>query len=166
MSSRRHKNQTKNPATTNKVTPQIQILSPNPEAVEILKKYEQEVTKLLLSNSVEYIRTTSQQLQTVTGILLSSYIAIFFGLGKQFGLPMNFPTWAYSIPIVCFTISLIGSFVIALFGKTSKSTPGDWVGAESAFSENLKNRQRQIYLPAVFSLLGLISFASIAVWAW
>lgn len=166
MSRRKSKAQSKlSAANKNGTTAQIQTTT-NPDAEEILKKYEQEVTKLLLSNTIDYIRNTSQQLQTVTGILLSSYIAIFFGLGKQFGLPKNVPTWIYALPIGFFTLSLISSFVIALFSKSSASSPGNWESAHSAFYTNLKRRQRQIYLPALLSLCGLFSFATIAIWFW
>jgi hypothetical protein len=133
------------------------------ESEEVLKKYEQELTKLLLSNTMDYIRTTSQQLQTVTGILLSSYIAIFFGLGKQFGFPPGVNKLVYSIPIIFFASSLILSFIMALFSKVSTSSPGDWESAHFAFFENLKRRQKQMYWPALLSLVGLISFVVVAI---
>lgn len=164
--SRGRKVQTRIGNKLNNAPAQSQTFSLNKDADEVLKKYEQELTKQLLSNSVEFIRTTSQQLQTISSILLSSYTAIFFGLGKQFGLPKNVPTWVYSIPILFFTASLIVSFVIALLSKTSTSSPGDWESAENAFTANLKRRQEQMYIPAFLSALGLISFAGIAILAW
>lgn len=166
MSRRRSKRQPQPPSISkNGTTAQTQTITTNPDAEEMLKKYGEELNKLLLSNTIDYIRTTSQQLQTVTGILLSSYIAIFFGLGKQFGLQKNVPTWIYAIPIVFFTLSLIASFVIALFSEISKSSL-HWESADTAFFDNLKRRQRQIYSPAFLSFCGLISFVTIAISFW
>jgi hypothetical protein len=150
----------------NAVVAQSQTADPDQKADEVLKTYGQELTKQLLSNTIDYVRTTSQQLQTITSILLSSYIAIFFGLGKQFGLPQNVSVWYYIGPMAFFTLSLIFSFLIALFSRASQSAPGDWESLHTAFYDNLKRRQKQIYLPALCSLIGLIWFVFIVFIAW
>ncbi len=167
MSSGKLKGQPKLPTSNkNNTTTKPPAIAINPDAEEVLKNYGHEITKLLLSNTIDYVRTTSQQLQTVTSILLSSYIAIFFGLGKQFGLSKDVPTQVYAIPIVFFAASLITSFIIALRSKSSTSAPGDWISADKAFDENIYRRQRQMYLPAILSGIGLLSFVVIAIWFW
>ncbi len=73
-----------------------------------------EISKLLLSSSLESIRGTIQVLQGLTGLLLTSYIALFLGLGKTLGLD-KLPLFASILPILLLVLSLGIGFGMVVF---------------------------------------------------
>jgi hypothetical protein len=128
-----------------------------------LKDLQLELVKLLLTSSMDFIRNTTQILQALTGLLLTSYVASFVGLAKQFSLSsLPLPLWVYSLPILLLVLSLGSSFVNAVFYSGQRVVFGDLNSALKGYDEAIRARRKHLVLPSVLTFLGIVALAVIA----
>ena len=131
------------------------VLSPEQQAEkERLQKINDSVgleyTKILLASGLDYVRGVAQTLQTLTALLLTSYIALLAGLGKQMGLDL-LPLSLYALPTGLLFASLIGGFWAAVRHEGAGFTAGDVISAVAAYETVLRKRRRQLVIPAILA---------------
>ena len=111
------------------------------------RSIDTELTKIIFSNSLEFIRTTTQILHGLTSLLLTAYIALLVGLCKDGGLH-GFRTIAVAfLPVVLFAGSLTVAFVQAITYKGADITldkNGNPVGAIATYEVIASARRRQL----------------------
>jgi len=89
---------------------------------EAQRSIDTELTKIIFSNSLEFIRATTQILQGLTSLLLTVYIALLVGFCKDSGLH-GFCTIAVAfLPVGLFAGSLTIAFVQAVTYKGADIT--------------------------------------------
>jgi hypothetical protein len=120
-----------------------------------------ELTKIIFSNSLEFIRATTQILQGLTSLLLTAYIALLVGFCKDSGLH-GFRTIAVAfLPVVLFAGSLTIAFVQAVTYKGANITldkNGNPIGAIATYEAIAAARRRQLRWPAILTAIGILAF--------
>jgi hypothetical protein len=128
---------------------------------KVERPIDTELTKIIFSNSFEFIRATTQILQGLTSLLLTSYLALLVGFCKDSGL-RGFGTLAAAfLPVILFAGSLIIAFVQAVTYKGADITldqDGNPVGAIATYETIASARRRQLLWPATLSAIGVIAF--------
>lgn len=121
---------------------------------------EIEAAKIVLTNSVDYIKTTAQTLQALTGLLLTAYVALLVGFCKDTGLPETGSLVQGFLPIVLLIASLLTSGISAIFHKggtlwfDEARQPQEPL---STLDQVLKARRRQLLWPGVLTLLSVVA---------
>lgn len=122
-----------------------------------------QITVLLLTNSLEYLRGTSQVLQTLTSLLLTAYVALLGAVGESLGL-LSMSVVVTGLPIALFTLSLALLFVRAATYRGEQFTFHDIDGTLKAYEAAVQERRKQLVAPSILTLLGIASFA-LVLWA-
>ena len=112
----------------------------------------------MLSSSLEYQRNISQSLQTLTSLLLTSYIALYVAFGKQYGF-FGISPWVTGVPVLFFGGSLVASLGRAAVYRGAHYEFGDLDQTVEAYETMLRSRRKQLLLPGVLTALGIASFA-------
>ena len=103
-----------------------------------------------------------QILQGLSGIFLASYTALLAGFGKQ--LHVNrLSAVLLASPILCYMASLLIGFGQVLFYRGARITLGNLDSGIAAFETVVKAQRRQLILPLLFLLAGLIAVVLITV---
>jgi hypothetical protein len=85
------------------------------------------------------------------------------GLSKQKALSAAaLPILVYAIPVLFFLLSLIISFLRALFFSGESLVFGDLASTVKAYETILEKRRAHLMLPAIFTFLGIAVFGYIA----
>jgi hypothetical protein len=128
---------------------------------EAERPIDAELTKIIFSNSFEFIRATTQILQGLTSLLLTSYIALLVAFCKDNGLH-GFGTVAVAfLPVVLFAGSLTIAFVQAVTYKGADITfdeAGNPVGAITTYETIAAARRGHLLWPAILTAIGIIAF--------
>ena len=130
---------------------------------EGVEKLQTEMTTILLTSSMDFIRNTTQILQALTGLLLTSYVTLFTGLLSQASssaLPLPKPI--YFLPILFFVVSLAWSFISAAFYSGYEIVFGDLDSVLKGYDTAIKVRRKQLIWPSVFAVLGIGTFGFLA----
>jgi hypothetical protein len=119
-----------------------------------------EISKLILSNNLEFIRGTLQALQAFTSLVLTAYIALLVGFRKDLGFHDKRTLIVAFAPILCWGASLFLSFLTATrqLQGGSNFTYGDLESTVNAYEQILSDRRKQLLIPGVLCLTGLICF--------
>lgn len=112
----------------------------------------------MLSTSLEYQRNISQSLQTLTSLLLTSYIALYVAFGKEYGF-FGISPWVSGVPVLLFGGSLVASLGRAAVYRGVEYEFGDLDETVRAYDTVLRERRKQLLLPGVLTMLGIASFA-------
>jgi len=121
-----------------------------------------DLAKLLLASNLEFVRSTSQTLQALNTLLLTTYVALFVALGDEYGFFTVTPVLT-ALPIVCFGGSLLISVLRSIAVRKRLFVVGDLAQTFSAYESVLKQRRRQVWLPAALTALGVGSIAGVVV---
>jgi hypothetical protein len=136
------------------------------EAAQQRKDFEEklqlELSKMLLSSSLEFVRGSLQTLQALTGALLTAYLTLLVGFGKQSGL-INLPLPLYIIPPFLLGISMVIAFISVLTYKGVNLTPGTIEAAVAAYETVVAARRGHLILPSILTLLGVLSLVIVAI---
>ena len=126
---------------------------------DIEKSVQVEIHRALIANTLDYIKTTAQVLSGVTGVLLSTYIALLVGFRRDTGFS-NAGEWLLAlIPVVLWLISLTSAFIMAVASPRQDLVVLDLRAAMDTYGRVLRSRRNQLIAPAVLTLTGLIAFA-------
>jgi len=132
--------------------------SPQDPALEPTDALRFEMTRLMLSTSVEYQRNISQSLHTLTSLLLTSYIALYVAFGKEYGF-FGISPWVSGAPVLLFGGSLVTSLGRAAVYRGAQYEFGNLDETVEAYETMLRERRKQLLLPGVLTALGIASFA-------
>jgi hypothetical protein len=128
-----------------------------------VEKLQMEMVTILLTSSMDFIRNTTQILQALTGLLLTSYVTLFAGLlstASSSALPLPQPI--YFLPILFFVVSLAFSFISAAFYSGYHIVVGDLDSVLEGYDTAIKARRKQLIWPSVFAILGIGTFGFLA----
>lgn len=128
---------------------------------EAQRSIDTELTKIIFSNSLEFIRATTQILQGLTSLLLTVYIALLVGLCKDSGLHGFCTITVAFLPVGLFAGSLTIAFVQAVTYKGADITldkNGNPVGAIATDETISAARRRQLHWPAILTAIGIVAF--------
>lgn len=128
---------------------------PAPEPTDALRF---EMTRLMLSTSLEYQRNVSQSLHTLTSLLLTSYIALYVAFGKEYGF-FGISPWISGLPVLLFGGSLVASLGRAAVYQGAQYEFGDLDETVEAYETVLRERRKQLLLPGALTALGIAAFA-------
>jgi hypothetical protein len=122
---------------------------------------EIESSKLVLSNSFEFIRATAQILQGLTGLLLTSYITLLVGFCKDSGIGTGYRVVFAFLPLLSLGASLSISIVQAIRYRGSQlviDEHGNPLNAFETLRSVLTDRRRHLRLPAILTSIGVVTF--------
>lgn len=127
--------------------------------LEVQNSLHVEIYKSLITNTFDYLRTTTQALQTVTGLFLTAYLALLAAFRKDIGFPdLATLLWAMT-PVFFWALSLASLLVTAItYGGFDFAVLG-FEQAMNTYAMVLRARRRQLIAPAICTLLGIIAFA-------
>jgi hypothetical protein len=120
-----------------------------------------ELSKVVWTSSVDFIRSTSSLLQTITTLLVTSYLGFIAALGRQLAL-YAIPTWVVILPICLFILSLGVSFGSAALYQGERMRLTNLRETATAFEETMKRRREQLLIPAILTMLGILALAYFA----
>ena len=120
-----------------------------------------ELLKIVWSSSFDFVKTTSQLLQALSTLLVTAYIALLAGLGKQLSLN-TVPTGWIILPVALFVASLAVSFAGAALYRGESVDLTDLHSAATAFERTLEHRRMQLWAPALLLLAGIVALAYFA----
>jgi hypothetical protein len=121
-----------------------------------------DLAKLLTASTLDYLKGITQGLQSLTGLLLTSYIALFVAFGKQYGF-FSLSPLVTGLPVALFCGSLLLMLVQALLYPGGNFVFGNPVSTLSAYAAAVDVRKRQLIGPSVLTMLGIVSFAIVIV---
>jgi hypothetical protein len=128
---------------------------------DLKKSVQLEIHKATINNTFDHIKTTSQTLNTVTGLLLTTYIALVVGFRKEVGFPEPLHWLSALAPAACWIGSLTLAFFQVIMQPGVDLAVSTYTHALQTYSEIIAIRRRQLRIPAILTLLGLIAFAVI-----
>lgn len=128
---------------------------------EDIRDLPMEISKLLLSSTIEYIQNTAQMLQAFTGLILTSYLTLLLGFPNKFWLS-NIPDVVYLAPIIFFLSSILFNLLDSLRYTGFNFVFGDLESTIEVYERVLSARRKQMILPSVFLALGVICLGCIA----
>src|SRR2546423_2810667 len=119
-----------------------------------------EISKLILSNNFEFIRSTLQSLQTFTSLVLTAYIALLVGFRKDIGFHDKRTLFLAFSPIICWSASLFWGFATAArhLKRQREFVYGDLESTVEAYEQIVRERSKHILWPGILCLLGLVCF--------
>ncbi len=132
--------------------------SPQVPASEPTDALQFEMTKLMLAASLEYQRYVNQGLQTLTSLMLTSYIALYVAFGKEYGF-FDISPLVSGLPVLLFGASLVSLLGRAAVYPGAQYEFGDLDETVTAYETVLRERRKQLVLPCVLTALGIASFA-------
>jgi len=121
-----------------------------------------EIGKLIMSSSLEYARGASQVLQAVTGLLLTTYVALFVALGKEYGF-FDVSPFITALPAAFFVASLGLLFARAATYKGGNFTFRDAEGTLAAYKRALDQRRGDLVIPSALTMLGIASLGFVLI---
>lgn len=125
---------------------------------DIEKGVQIDIHRSLINNTLEYIRNTAQVLNGVTGVLLSTYVALLVGFRKDTGFA-GLGDWLWAlIPAMLWMASLASAFVMAVTSSRYDLVILDLQAALETYAEVLHSRRRQLIAPAILTGCGLLAF--------
>lgn len=137
-------------------SPEIHI---NPEALEIARQLQIEISKALLANSLASTRGSMQLLQALTGALLTSYTTLIIGFGQQIGIN-RLPVIVIVLPVLSYTLSLVIGFLSMAFQRGANLVLGDLASGVRAYEAVIQAHRQQLALPLIFTIAGLAATTS------
>jgi hypothetical protein len=126
---------------------------------DIEKSVQVEIHKALITNTLDYIKTTAQVLSGVTGVLLSTYIALLVGFRRDTGLSGAGEWLLALIPVTCWLASIASAFMMAVASPRYDLVVLDLRAAMDTYGQVLRSRRRQLIVPSLLTLTGLIALA-------
>jgi hypothetical protein len=127
----------------------------SPPEDDLVAKLQFEIAKQVIVSRLEVVKTAGTTLQTLNGVFLTAYLA-FLAAARTNPGSAAFDLFGAIWPIPLFLISLVLSFV------TSVAHPGFWLvvgdldGAVEAYERIVRSRRRQLILPALLTLFGIV----------
>lgn len=122
---------------------------------------EIEAVKVILSSSLDFIKTTGQALQTLSSLLLTAYIALLVGFCKDASFEGHWTYILTFLPIALLLTSLVITGAFAIIGYRGRTLLIDEKGIAyepfDLLGEIVNARKRQIYIPALLTMLGVVS---------
>jgi hypothetical protein len=118
-----------------------------------------EITKLLLSNSFEYLRGAGQTVQALTALLLTAYVSILGIMLREVDLQrMSLSYWIVAfLPSMLFIISLIVTLVSILLYRGSNITVNNVESIVNQYEVALQTRRKQVMISSILTLVGIIA---------
>jgi hypothetical protein len=120
--------------------------------------FTSDLARLLTTSTLDYLKSTAHGVQTLAGLLLTAYIALFVAFGKEYGF-FELSPLVTGLPIGCFGLSLLISIIQAIAYRGDNFEFGDLESTLSAYEKAVMVRKRQLLGPCAFTLLGIGSFA-------
>jgi len=128
---------------------------------DIEKSVQVEIHRALIANTLDYIKTTSQVLSGVTGVLLSTYIALLVGFRRDTGINGIGEWFCVLIPVMLWLASIASAFVMAVASPRQDLVVLDLRAARETYGQVLRARRNQLIAPAILTLFGLVAFAAL-----
>ena len=122
---------------------------------------ERELTKLLVGSSLDFVRGTGEALQSVTGLLLTAYLAAIVAVAKVHG-SLGVSAVVAALPVILFTASLCVLFGTAALYRGGNFVLGDFDSTLSAYESVLRSRRRQVVVPALLTIAGIATASLVA----
>ena len=121
-----------------------------------------ELTKLVLNSNLEFVRTTTQIVQGLSGALLTASVAATVALGgvRRF---QDVPIVLAALPTVFFAGALV---CLAVTGLSRRQQLFDYTSLEStlsAYEDVLDRRRRDLLIPSVLLSSGVLAALGIVV---
>ena len=123
-----------------------------------LGTFASDLAKLLTTSTLDYLKGIAHGMQTLTGLLLTAYIALFVAFGKEYGF-FELSPLVTGVPVACFGLSLLVGLIHAIAYRGGDFEYGDLESTLSAYEKAVTARKRQLLGPCVLTLLGIGSFA-------
>jgi hypothetical protein len=125
---------------------------------DIEKSVQVEIHKALIANTLDYLKATSQVLSGLTGVLLTSYIALLVGFRRDSPL-VDAQDWVAALaPVILWVASIASGFVMAVTSPRYDFVVLDLGAAMDTYASVVRSRSRQIIVPALLTVGGLIAF--------
>src|SRR5256885_11943749 len=121
---------------------------------------ELEVTKVIFANSFEFLRSTAQVIQALTGLLLTAYIALLVGFCRDHGLHGACQLLAAFAPIALFSASLAIALIQAITYKGTKFVMDESTGIPlkpfDTYDTIISERRHQLVWPSFLTGAGVL----------
>lgn len=147
------------------LAPPLRVHAREPAGKPLLRRTEtrsRDLAKFLTTSTLDYLKGVAQGLQTLTGLLLTSYIALFVALGKEYGF-FELSPLVTAIPVASFCASLLTTLLHAIAYRGGDFEYGDLESTLSAYEDAVRARKRQLLGPCALTLIGIASFAVVIV---
>jgi hypothetical protein len=119
-----------------------------------------DISKLLLSSNLEFIRGVGQTLQAITSLFLTAYIALLVNIANGFSNVTLCIFILLLLPVLLWSGSLVSAFV----GSFSHVQSGDEFVLDDlsstflTYEKVIKKRRKMLFIPALLSLSGVVAF--------
>jgi hypothetical protein len=150
--------------------PPPQPLPTQPEALyeqrrvrqqDIEKSVQVDIHRALINSTLEFIRGMGQVVSGVTGILLSTYVALLVGFRRETGFE-GWRDWLLALaPAIFWLASLVSAYLAALASPRYDLVVLDLRAAMETYAQVVRSRKHQLILPSALALGGLIAFACV-----
>jgi hypothetical protein len=126
---------------------------------DLVVQLQLEVAKQVVVSRLETVRTAAVALQTLNGLFLTAYLT-FLAVVRTNPGSTTFNLFGAIWPIPCFLASLIVAFVSSVAHPGFWLVVGDLDAAIEAYEQIVRSKRRQLIIPALLTLIGLVS----AIW--
>lgn len=128
------------------------------------KELARELSTMLMKGTLDSLRALTQALQTVVGLLLTGYLTLVTAALRS-GSDLEAPVLLLVAPAALFTAALLVSFGRAAFEGSFALTVGDLESAVDGYESAVASRRRNLVLPSVLALVGVVCLLVVASYA-
>jgi hypothetical protein len=116
-----------------------------------------DLAKLLIGDSLQFLRGQVQTLQAVLGLLLTGYVALLIAVWKEVEVELGTTTTILSLaPVAIFVASLCVVLARAVLYRPSSIVLGSVDSALDAYEKALAVRRSQLVLPGILGVVGIV----------
>jgi len=122
---------------------------------DLVTRLQFEIAKQVVISRLEVVKTAMATLQTLNGVFLTAYLA-FLAAARTNPDSATFNLFAAAWPIPLFLASLILGFITGVAHPGFWLVLGDLDGAINSYEQIVRSRRRQLILPALLTLIGVL----------
>jgi hypothetical protein len=117
--------------------------------------FASDLTKILLGDTLEFLRAQAQALQAITGLLLTAYVALLVTIWERQDVAVGVVTGIICLAPVAL---LVASLAVMIFRATTSGSATIVVGslesAVAAYEHAIATRRSQLVIPGILTLAG------------
>ena len=127
------------------------------QEVDATEQFAVDLAKLLVSDSLQFLRGQVQTLQAIAGLLLTAYVALLVAVWKQENIDLSVGSVVASFgPIALFVAALAVMLAKSVLYDGTDLHVGDLNKTLAAYKTALDARRSQLRVPGVLVGLGIL----------